>query len=575
MFAAAPEKSNAPEDRNCGGSWHNSGRFAQGAETSRVPPSRLETAPVEPTRAGDFGTSGPYLASVDVHPPPEGLRGSGPRLRPVWTDILCDAQTPVGAFARLRSVDPTRFLLESVVGGERWARYSIIGVGHRATITGRVEAGTLRVAVRPGPGFTLPEGVPEQGVGLEALRRIVDAFTVESLPELPRFWGGLVGVWGHDFVRSVERIVPPEDRPAEGRSPLPALELIATDTVVVFDNLTAQVKIVTVADPLADGGPQAAHERACQRLEKVRTALLHPTAELPVLDLQPDVPFEVEPAKPWTSEAYRGAVKQAKEHIAAGDIFQVVLSQGFEIPTEGVDLIDVYRILRVTNPAPYMYLMELPSATLIGASPEVLVRVDRDDRTVTVRPIAGTRPRGKDAEEDRALQREMLADTKEISEHVMLMDLGRNDVGRVCVGGSVRMVERFGVELYSRVMHIVSEVAGTLRPELDALDALGATFPAGTLSGAPKVRALEIIDELELDERGWYGGAVGYLGYDGGADFAICIRSIVAHDDVLHVRAGAGIVYDSDPSAEDTECRNKASAVFRAIAMAKAGRKPT
>jgi anthranilate synthase component 1 len=267
-------------------------------------------------------------------------------------------------------------------------------------------------------------------------------------------------------------------------------------------------------------------------------------------------------------------VARAREYIEAGDIFQVVLSQGFEVPQDGLDPLDVYRTLRVTNPAPYMYMMALPSATLVGASPEVLVRVDRDTRDVTVRPIAGTRPRGRDNAHDLALERELLADPKERAEHLMLIDLGRNDVGRVAVGGSVAMTEQFAIERYSAVMHIVSEVTGTLRPELDALDALAATFPAGTLSGAPKVRALQVIDELEPGHRGWYGGAVGYLGYDGGSDFAICIRSAVVRGDTVRVQAGGGIVYDSDPEAEDQECRNKASAVLRAIAMARKGRTP-
>jgi anthranilate synthase component 1 len=250
------------------------------------------------------------------------------------------------------------------------------------------------------------------------------------------------------------------------------------------------------------------------------------------------------------------------------------LSQGFSVPREGTDLLDVYRLLRVTNPAPYMYMMQLPAATLVGASPEVLVRVDATSRAVTVRPIAGTRPRGADEAHDKALERELLADPKERAEHLMLIDLGRNDVGRVSVGGSVQVTERFVIERYSRVMHIVSEVTGKLAPDLDAFDALAATFPAGTLSGAPKVRALEIIDGLEPAHRGWYGGAVGYVGYDGGADFAICIRSLVCAGDDIRVQAGGGIVFDSDPAAEDAECRAKASAVLRAIAMAKVARRP-
>jgi anthranilate synthase component 1 len=253
-------------------------------------------------------------------------------------------------------------------------------------------------------------------------------------------------------------------------------------------------------------------------------------------------------------------------------VFQLVLSQRFDQPVDGVDMLDVYRMLRLTNPSPYMYLLELPSGALAGASPEVLVRVDRDDRRVTVRPIAGTRPRGSTPEQDRELERELTSDPKERAEHLMLIDLGRNDIGRVSVPGSVRVAESFVVERYSQVMHLVSEVSGELAPGLSALDALRATFPAGTLSGAPKVRALQLIDELEPAPRGWYGGAVGYLGYDGGADFAICIRSVVRSGDTLQVQAGAGIVHDSDPLAEDEECRRKASAVLRAIQLARAAR---
>ena len=290
-------------------------------------------------------------------------------------------------------------------------------------------------------------------------------------------------------------------------------------------------------------------------------------------------------AEPWVAagrEAYRASVRAGKDYIAAGDLFQVVLSQRFDSPRRDaagrpLDLLAVYRMLRVTNPAPYMYLLELPSATLAGASPEVLVRVDREHdnapeaRRITVRPLAGTRPRGASEAEDLALERELLADPKERAEHLMLIDLGRNDVGRVAEPGSVELVESFAVERYSKVMHIVSEVRGTLAQGLSPVDALRSTFPAGTLSGAPKVRALEIIDELEPDARGWYGGAVGYFGFDGGADFAICIRSLVGLDDRISVQAGAGIVYDSDPRAEDDECRRKAAAVVRALEMARSG----
>jgi anthranilate synthase component 1 len=524
---------------------------------------------------------------VSVQPSREALRrrfeasgGDPPALLPVYAEVLCDADTPVGAFARLRSLSETRFLLESVVGGERWARYSFVGLGHRMHVrawpelpsgaSGRSDGRqgpTLEFEISPGPGFELPSSVPERGRGVDVLRSLIAFWNAPPAEGLPRFWGGLVGVWGHDFVRSVERLPLPE---RYGEPPLPAVELLATDTMVIFDNLTQRVQVVATACPQTDGGFDAAYDAAAQRVERICEALRSPEPHAPSLYLHEQ---QAGTSRRCVEQAtHMASVERAKEYIEAGDVFQVVVSQGFEVDREDVDTLDVYRILRVTNPAPYMYMMELPAATLVGASPEVLVRVDRDNREVTVRPIAGTRRRGRDRAEDLALERELLSDEKERAEHLMLIDLGRNDVGRVSDGGSVRMTESFAVERYSRVMHIVSEVTGRLRPELDALDALQATFPAGTLSGAPKVRALQIIDELEPAHRGWYGGAVGYLGYDGGADFAICIRSAVAFEDRLRVQAGGGIVYDSDPLAEDEECQNKAAAVLRAIAMAKHAR---
>ncbi|MCR9161990.1 MAG: anthranilate synthase component I family protein [Nannocystaceae bacterium] len=512
---------------------------------------------------------------MDLFPAQSELRArlaAGPAaVVPLWTEVLCDTQTPVGAFARLRAMADTRILLESVVGGERWARYSFLAIGHRLHGRASWEDGDLRWTWSAPEGFEAPE-LPERG--LESLRAAGRALRGEPQPDLPRFWGGLVGVCGHDFVRAVESLPPPADRQADG---VPGVEMIATDVLVIFDNLTQRVKVVGSVCPATDGGFDAGYARAAARVREVARTLQGDGRAAPTLRLrEPGAgTWEREPRPPWSRVRHIEAVAKAKEHIAAGDVFQVVLSQAFDTPRDGLDLLDVYRALRVTNPAPYMYAMELPSATLVGASPEVLVRVDRQSRQVTVRPIAGTRPRGRTEAEDLALERELLADPKERAEHLMLIDLGRNDVGRVSTGGSVRMTERFAVERYSRVMHIVSEVTGTLRPELDAIDALAATFPAGTLSGAPKVRALQIIDDLEVHGRGWYGGAVGYLGYDGGADFAICIRSLVAQGETLRVQAGGGIVYDSDAEAEDQECRNKASAVLRAIAMAKGARGET
>jgi anthranilate synthase component 1 len=343
--------------------------------------------------------------------------------------------------------------------------------------------------------------------------------------------------------------------------------------MVIFDNLSQRVKVVSSASPGDDGGEEAAREAAQARIAKVLAAVRRAGPGLRPFSVDESVEVKAELAPEARDSSYPKLVEAAKEYVKSGDVFQLVLSQPFEQDAGDLDPLSVYRTLRFTNPAPYMYLLELPSATLVGASPEVLVRVEPTgeggERRVTVRPIAGTRRRGKDRAEDEALERELLADPKERAEHLMLIDLGRNDVGRIAKAGSVKCRESFVIERYSRVMHIVSEVCGTLRDDHDALDALRATFPAGTLSGAPKVRALQLIDELEATERGWYGGAVGYFGFDGGADFAICIRSVVARKGKLRVQAGAGLVYDSVPEAEDDECHRKASAVVRAIAMAR------
>ena len=516
---------------------------------------------------------------------------------PVWRELLCDGVTPVEVYARLRTFQrdgggplaSVTYMLESVgAGGERWARYSVVGIGCRARITGEWDGEGLALSIEAAPGFTLPDGVPARSRGLAALEALLAAYHSPATPGLPRFWGGLVGVWGHDMVRVFEQF--PAGQGSALPGDLPALDLIVSDTVIVFDTFSQRVQIVAGACPDSDGGIEAATIAARARIDEVAALLdsphmLRPT-RLPEVALPP-----AEPAAPWTREGYLESVRKARAYISAGDIFQVVLSQRFTAPRGRTGVVDLYRMLRVTNPAPYMYLFELPSATLIGASPEVLVRLDREALApgvagapvsatqpaqeglrVTLRPIAGTRPRGKDTAEDAALATELLADAKERAEHLMLIDLGRNDLGRVCTPGSVRVTESFALERYSRVMHIVSEVQGELRPGLTALDALRATFPAGTLSGAPKIRALQLIDELEPAARGWYGGAVGYLGFDGAADFAICIRSLIATQTEIRVQAGAGIVYDSDPEAEDRECQAKASAVLRALAMAQGGR---
>lgn len=484
---------------------------------------------------------------------------------PVWCEWIGDVDSPLSAFARGRARSDTAILLESVVGGERWARYSFVALGGRARIHGQRDGDAIRVHVEARAPLGVPD-LPRDGDALPLVRAWLSAMRAEPVPELPPFWGGLVGVWGHDVVRAFERLpVPAHHGPAQ----VPALELVATDVVLAFDALAQRVLVIAAAMPSCDGGVERARESAIDRIADVMRMLDDRKGALARMALA-DVPDPIAtPCAPWSRAGHLAAVERARAYIHAGDAFQVVLSQAFEAPRAGLDPLDVYRVLRATNPAPYMYAMQLPSATLVGASPEVLVRVDRD-RTVTLRPIAGTRRRGRDEAEDRALEAELLADPKERAEHLMLIDLGRNDVGRVAAPGSVELVESFVVERYSRVMHLVSEVRGKLRDGLDAIDALASAFPAGTLSGAPKVRALQIIDELEPAPRGWYGGAVGYLGYDGGADFAICIRSVTATAEALRVQAGAGIVFDSTPEGEDEECRAKASAILRAIAIARA-----
>lgn len=519
------------------------------------------------------GRRSPYHPAVRVSPDRSAFvaaasAADSARVAPVWCELLDDGETPVAAYARLRPHGATG-LLESVVGGETWARYSFVLVGARARVLGRFVDDELAVEVVPGEGFRVPESI-RTGRGLPALRAIVEHYRAPGHDDQPPLWGGLVGAWGHDLVRCVERLpVPDHHREHPVFADIAAVDLVVTDTIVVFDTLTQRVRVVTAAHIDDDGGPQAAYDAAAARLARVVQALRDAPAALGVLEPDESITVEATPAHPWTHDGYLAGVRRAKEYIAAGDAFQVVLAQGFEVEREGTDVLDVYRILRATNPAPYMVLLELSTASVAGASPEVLVRCDRQTRTITVRPLAGTRPRGKTPAEDEALERELLADPKERAEHLMLIDLGRNDVGRVSVGGSVQLGDRFAIERYSKVMHIVSEVTGTLAPGLDAFDALGATFPPGTLSGAPKVRALQIIDELEPAGRGWYGGAMGYVAFDGGADFAICIRAALARDDRFVVQAGAGVVYDSQPEAEDTECRNKAAAVLRAIALAK------
>jgi anthranilate synthase component 1 len=451
-----------------------------------------------------------------------------PQLVPVQRELLADMLTPVSAYARLCPPGQLGFLLESVEGGERLARYSYIGY-------------------RPEP-LDVGTGDP-----LPALARVAAQQPVAG-PGLPRFLGGAVGFIGYEAARHFERL-PAAAGPAPA---LPENAFMLAENVAVFDHVTRRVKLLTLHRP--DREPYAA---ALVRLDEMEARL------------RAEPPSGAAPASPadgleWTSNVTRGQyesmVDAAREHILAGDAFQVVLSQRFSRPLAARPF-DVYRCLRAINPSPYMFYLSLgDDRHIVGTSPELLVRVDGD--AVVTRPLAGTRRRGADPEQDAALERELLADEKERAEHVMLVDLGRNDVGRVASPGSVRVERLMEVERYSHVMHISSTVSGRLAPDRTSLDALRATFPAGTLSGAPKIRAMEIIADLEPDRRGCYGGALGYVGFGGNMDMAITLRTIVIADGTVYVQAGAGVVADSVPAREFQETLEKAGAMFAAVEQA-------
>ncbi|HEX2051051.1 MAG TPA: anthranilate synthase component I [Actinomycetota bacterium] len=469
---------------------------------------------------------------------------------PVWRSVLADVLTPVGAFLRL-DPRPHGFLLESVEGGERWGRYSFIGGDAFATVTAK----DGRVAVEGSPPVT-----PRADEGpLAYVRRLVTAARAAAPAGLPPFHGGAVGYLGYDCVRELERLpAPPPDDLG-----LPDLALVLTRTVVVFDHLAQRAFVVANAVPGDD--PDAAYDDAAARCDAVVEHLATPLAAPPLTlhDARAPVPLCT-----VDDDEYARWVERVKRYVEAGDAFQVVPSRRFEMPLSA-PAFDAYRALRTLNPSPYMYYLRLapagaPPLEIAGSSPEPLVRVTGD--VVVTRPIAGTRPRGDDDDEDRALERDLLADAKERAEHVMLVDLARNDVGRVARYGSVTVDELMVVERYSHVMHLVSSVSGRLAPGRSAFDALTAAFPAGTVSGAPKVRAMEIVDELERTRRGPYAGVVGYFDFSGNLDTCITIRTIVATGGRAFVQAGAGVVADSVPEREAEETRRKAEGLLRAVA---------
>ena len=469
---------------------------------------------------------------------------------PVWGELLADRDTPVTAFRKVHQ-GGHGFLLESAEGGERWGRYSFIATEPAAVI--RAHGRSVRVEWRDGRVDERADVDP-----LLFLRGLLAEFRVPAVPDLPRLTGGLVGYVSYDAVRWIERLpdAPPDDLG------MPDMVFLLVDTVLVFDNKEQKILLVSHADVSNPDRRDEGFRSAVARLDELAARLDRPSSMLPVR-FQPAEP------RPYRSTlepgAYKAIVERAKEYIRAGDIIQVVLAQRFSHPTRATPF-DIYRCLRAINPSPYLMHLELGDAAIVSASPEVLVRLEGD--RMMVRPIAGTRPRAASPEEDERLAEALLADPKERAEHVMLLDLGRNDVGRVALPGTVEVTEQFVIERYSHVMHIVSNVEGKVAPDFDAIDALRAAFPAGTLSGAPKVRAMEIIDELEPTGRGIYGGAFGYFGFSGTMDMAITIRTALVKDGTVHVQAGAGIVADSDPQSEQEECERKAQAVLTAAAMA-------
>ena len=485
-------------------------------------------------------------------------------LIPVYRELLADSDTPVSAYAALGAGEHS-FLLESVVGGATWAAYSFVGVAPRAVV--RWNAGTASVTWYDvdggGPPRTAEWATPDPTA---ALSEVLGELKPVEIPGLPRFWGGAVGWIAYDCVRAFEEL-PARARPG---LELPSLCMVITDTLLIFDNLRQTLKVVATPYIARPERADIAYERACARIDAIIETLRAPRQPLPILEpprLRERASMIIPPGSTFTRQDFCAAVDRVKEYILAGDAFQVVLSQRFAEPNAGARPLDVYRALRVINPSPYMFHLEFPEAKVTGASPETLVRLS--DNRVEVRPIAGTRPRGTSPLDDDRLAAELLADPKERAEHLMLIDLGRNDVGRVAEVGSVHVVEQMAIERYSHVMHMTSHVVGELAPGRTWLDVLRAAFPAGTLSGAPKIRAMEIIDELEPHQRGIYGGAVGYVSYTGNLDLAIAIRTLVSVGDSIYVQAGAGLVADSVPEIEYEETVNKARAVLRAVAMAR------
>ena len=469
---------------------------------------------------------------------------------PVVVETLADLDTPLSVYLKLAD-DPYSYLLESSQGGEKWGRYSIIGLPARTVITVRGNVVTVST-----DGEVLER--VETDDPLTFIEDYQARYHVQDAEDLPRFYGGLVGYFGYDTVRYVEKRL----RDTAPPDPLgtPDILLMVSEDVVIFDNVKGRMQLVSLVDPEEPDIVQRTRERLQQRARTLQQAV-PPIPESHANQRIEESDFVSETGE----EAFKQAVARIKEYTRAGDVMQVVLAQRMSIPF-AAPAINLYRALRSLNPSPYMYYMNLGEFQIVSSSPEILARLENG--TITNRPLAGTRRRGHDDAEDQALEQELLADPKEIAEHLMLIDLGRNDVGRVAEPGSVHVTEQFVIERYSHVMHISSNVEGQLKTGKTAMDLLRATLPVGTLSGAPKVRAMEIIDELEPVKRGIYGGAVGYLAWNGNMDTAIAIRTAVVKDGKLYIEAGGGIVADSVPRLEWKESLNKGRAIFRAAAMA-------
>ena len=472
---------------------------------------------------------------------------------PISREILADLDTPLSAYLKLAD-GPYSYLFESVHGGEQWGRYSIIGLPCKTLI--KINGSRIRLEQDGEVKEELTHANP-----LAWIEEFKARYNVPDIDTLPRFNGGLVGYFGYETIAYIEPRLKADNKP----DPLgcPDILLMVSEDILVFDNLNGKMLLLTHANPNEDNAYELANQRLQALIDKLRSAKTKT-----VKHSNHNRVREADFVSGFTEEGFKDAVLKAKEYITDGDIMQVVLSQRMSIPFAAPPL-DLYRALRCLNPSPYMYFLNLDDFHIVGSSPEILVRLE--DNLITVRPIAGTRRRGATPEHDLELEKELLADPKEIAEHLMLIDLGRNDTGRVAEIGSVQLTDKMIVERYSHVMHIVSNVTGHLQAGQNAFDVLAATFPAGTVSGAPKIRAMEIINELEPVKRGVYSGAVGYIAWSGNLDTAIAIRTAIIKDNKLHIQAGAGIVYDSIPQNEWEETLNKGRAVFRAVSMAEAG----